>query len=206
MQGSEVKPQPASEFPVERSPTLVRSVTVDVEVVPNHVNSASAVLSGDRPYEVDEGWTVTMVHDASENFAALGLESCNQAACTMTPVLELTTNLPVANVGGVATLKHLQGFFINAHDDLTLRRFPVELADVGYLLTEVGIGAVQPSPDTMRAKPFGVEDSLHSAAADRGARVSTHRFRKRGLRPHVSVDTGVARSCAGQRNHFQPNF
>lgn len=156
---------------IESAPPVVLALLVDVEVVPDHDDALSGVVTRDGVDKTRERVGVTSHDDLSEHLPRTHIEGPEQRTRAMTNVLELVAHGGIRRgVRRVRARQHLHRLFVDAQEDGVLGRLQVELADAANLGLEIWIRAVQPRPHVVRAKAFGAEHALHGGATDVNAR------------------------------------
>lgn len=151
---------------VEPCPASFASLAVHIEVVPDDVYPATLVALREGVHEGQQRTRITVPNDATEHLARADVEGREQRARAATAVLELVADdATAARVDGVTARQRLHRLLVDAHDDGVLGRVPVQAADPRDFRSKVGIGGVEPVPDTMRAPATGPEDAPDGTAA-----------------------------------------
>src|SRR5579864_17764 len=117
-------------LPVEPRPAGVASVVVQVEVVPDDVDTAAFIALRERMHEGQQCTRVAVPNDAPEDLTRADVEGREQRAGPAPTVLELVADdATTTHVDRVTARQRLHRLLVDAHDDSVVGRVPVEAAD-----------------------------------------------------------------------------
>src|SRR5258708_5084920 len=172
---------------VEPRPACVASVVVQVEVVPDNVDTTVFVALRECVHEGQKCTRVAVPNDATEDLTRADVEGRQQRAGPATTVLELVADdATMTNVDGVTARQRLHRLLVDAYDDRVLGRVPVEAADPRNLRSKVGIRGMKPVADTVWAKATGSEHASDGTAAHPLAAARVQGVRDRLVGPHLA--------------------
>src|SRR6516225_2040548 len=173
MLGGVVKDEASAVTMVETRPALRGSIEVDVEIVPDDVDRSGRILRGDRAHEAPQVLGLPRRAAGRDDVSGAHIERREDGLRPVPPVFPFPTRtaawLAWPPMIGVAMFQGLHaGHLVHAEHGAARRRVEIEVADLGHLLPELRIGAVEPAPHQMRPDGTLREDPLHGRLADRG--------------------------------------
>lgn len=197
-----------SVLPVESRPASLASVVVQVEVVPDDVDTAALVAMREGVHEGQQCARVAVANDAPEDLTGADVEGREQRACPATTVLELVADdAMTTHVDGVTPSQRLHGLLVDAQDDGVLGRAAVEATDPRDLRSEVGIRGMEPVADTVRTPATRSQHASNGTAAYPLAAACMQSVRDRLVGPDVAKDHAVVlRPLACQLDDLAPSL
>jgi hypothetical protein len=193
---------------VEPRPTSVASVVVQVEVVPNDVDTAAIVALCERVHEGQQCTRIAVPNDATEHLPGTDVEGREQRTRPTTTVLEFVANdASVTHVDGVTARQRLHRLLVDAHNDSVLGRVPVEAADARDLRSKIGIRGMEPVANTVRAPATRTQYPSDGTAAHPLAAARVQGVRDRLIGPHIAKGYAVVcRSLTCQLDDLAPGL
>ena len=173
---------------IELLPTIVDSVVVDIEVVPDDVNRPFGVATRKLVHEGHERVGASVRDHATEYARRLRVVGGQQHLRSIPNVFVLVADRPIARVDarGVFPPQHLHRLFVYAHDHRILRRAKVESTNPLGLREELGVLALEPLPNPMWPQILEPKDAADFAHADPMTSTLGQRVGKRSVCPDIA--------------------
>jgi len=177
---------------IELPPSLVRTVAVNIEIIPDNVDRAGRILTGERVHECDQVRGSAAATTLREHLASPNVERGEQRNDTTASVLELvsTEGADGGKPAGESSAQRLNlSLLVDAHDRRSRRRSQIQVTDPANFRREIGIGAMQPQSIPMRSQLAIAQNATDFTAAEDPASIACERGTQRAQtprRPRVS--------------------